>query len=518
MTQKKLILMALMGVMLSDAEAAPTRPSSKRPASASRGGSRRGSARGAPKMTMGEPKGGSAFEEVDNGGTDPEPTPAPNSTEKKDAPEATQPVAQKPDYKAERAFGEVAQRAFGVSAKDILENFMKKALGVDNLNDIKGLRNKLDGFVALGESDAKLKDNLMTGTMLGVLDMAKGKKLKDVTVETTQNANAALKISVGGMNLNIAAGAFGAAGRVAFNTNTAQNASDALNTLAETKVLADFFNAFSNIGLLVGDEIKKVGLDEFDANTFKKDMSKILEKKGAVEDDAFKANKGYPIKASFEEYVNDNWVKPLFDNIKKHVDGDKPVFAMYVDVEGDLTPGLRETFGQNSNVKNGMRFTINRDANNGGLLNLVRIKKGENTIFNVDPVSSRANSEQALEPSALQIAANRAKSAELAFDDILADKKGRQALEEAQNLLSQTPKLQVVNNLSAFIAKLTDLYNEDKAVKKVENAKNEKDKKAAEKALNKDFVKIMTNLVDKAATAAKGPGRFETKAEEGAIG
>merc|ERR1712060_509233 len=91
----------------------------------------------------------------------------------------------------------------------------------------------------------------------------------------------------------------------------------------------------------------------------------------------------HAIKSSIQEYVNNNWVKPLFDNIKKYVDGDKPVFAVYIDADAPVSDSPSQTFSGGSSIKEGMRFEP--ASNQKGLLNLVRIKKGDNKILNVVP-------------------------------------------------------------------------------------------------------------------------------------
>jgi hypothetical protein len=532
MTHKKLILMALMGVMLSDADAGGRKAKQVSPKAhkiGSRG--RAQSARGNVVTDAGGAQGGQTDGLLDDGTGKEQELP---EAEKKpaqgqvNAPEATQPAVQKPDYKVKKDFGETAQRAFGVNGEDTLENLLKSVLGVHNLNNIKGLSNKLDGFVALGNSDAKLKDNVMTGTMLGVLGLASGKTLKDAVVKMDDAGknDTGLEISIGEWKaLEIGKGGTNFNGEK-LATDKETEISGALSNLGKTQKLKDFFNSFTKIGLLVGDELKGVGLDEFDEKSFATDMFKILESKNVVDpkNGHFKDNMPFAITSSMQEYVNNKWVKPLFDNIKQHVDGEKPVFAVYVDADGQVTKNTKETFSTYSNVKKGMRF-VPADTKKA-LLNLVRIKKGDNTIFNVDPALEALKNDVTMKgddvktlAGQLQQATAQTKGNDTTFADILADKKGRQTLQYAQDLLGKTPKVQGINiDKSAFIAKLTELFNEDKAVKKVANAKNDKDKKAAQKALNDNFTTIMTGLVEKASTAAKGPGRFETKAAESTIG
>merc|ERR1712060_380523 len=198
------------------------------------------------------------------------PTPAVLPTPDKEGgtPEEKQPVAQKPDYTEQKDFGDTAIRAFGVTKKSTLENFLKNTLGVTDLNQISGsgLDKKLDATVQLSESTGKLQDNLMTGTMLGVLGLVDGKRLKDATVEMEGKGSddTALKIKIGEWEAlaikkasdSGSAGQFVGSSKLA--TDSATEVNKALDTLGATEEVVNFFNGFTKIGLLVGDELKDV--------------------------------------------------------------------------------------------------------------------------------------------------------------------------------------------------------------------------------------------------------------------
>jgi len=467
-----------------------------------------------------------AFGEQENGGTEPlaqgDPKPAPGKT-----PEDKQPVVQKPDYESKRDFGKAAQK-FGygtndrVKPNDTLGGFLKSVLGVQNLNNIKGLKSKVDGFVTLSNSDAELQKNVMTDKMLGVLSLGSARKPKDatVTMDGLDGNDAGLKITMGAwdaLDIKKGGGTFKNDNNQAVKLDPTGDVDAILKILLNTPAFTDFFKGFADVGLLVGDELKSVGLDEFDARNFKDDMWKRLNDKRLVKDDG-KLKRPAPLESLIQEYVNENWVKPLFDNIKKYVEGDKPVNVMVVDLPAGI-PNVKSTFDDGSNVTEGMKFS---DATNTGVLNLVRIKKGENTIFEFDAKNFKTganitgNNVKALAP---QVKASADNAGTLKFADILADSKGVETLEYAQELLGKTPKVKGGTvDQAKFIAKLDELLSGHRAVKKAKNAKNDKDRKAAEKELEKDFAKIVGALAERAYTESKGPGRFDTKVEEGAIG
>jgi hypothetical protein len=472
MTHKKLILMALMGVMLSDADAGGKKvkqvhPKAHKIGSRGRAQSARGNVVTDADNTQGG-KGPGLFD--DDTGTEqdpkPDPDPAPKNNEQKNTP--TRDKLTLDEDKLAAKFKVSPNVKAGLALEDETVDgytFLSKVLGGDDLSTVSGQGKRMQLLAALGENDQRLGDILPGQVAYDIIkaaaegsdlrpNMTENNVIKNVDNIQFSNVEEDKKIKFGTAEYQLVAGQHAAANGVITVPQDLQQQYDA------------FVRALDNVVLLnAKGEAKEFNVEN------KTDFASELVSGGSPKTTAAMQS---VIRNAYKTAV-DSFVDQLKSKAAK-----EKLFLPVVTAKNskDVALAARPTadikgFASGSNVK-GIQATDG--ANNGFALRLIDLKKGAKKNI-LDTSSGMMAYNAGYKPAGVE-GANPKLSAFITEPGMKAFKKGAELYYSQEvDKKSEFSLEKLLNDISAEARKEVNTTGLQKA-----RAENKKDKIDAEKA------------------------------------